>query len=134
MSDTPKIPNRTYASSRCSSGNFFFPDRLVLEADRVLFKKSHLIGGEEESIRYEQIASVSVQSGWLFAELLFETTGGSEPVFLSGLWRRTATHAKADLEARIRSHTTERKDPVVALLEHQTEVLEQILAELRQGR
>ena len=93
MADLPAIPTRTYKSSRWSRGNFFFPDRLVLEADRVLFKKSHLIGGEEESIRYEQIASVSVQSGVLLADLLFESTGGTEPVYMNGLWRSTATRA-----------------------------------------
>ncbi|MGE0710784.1 MAG: hypothetical protein AB7N76_27690 [Planctomycetota bacterium] len=131
MPDLPATPTRIYKSSRFSSGNMFFPDRLVLEADRVLFKKSHLIGGEEESIRYEQIASVSVQSGVLFANLLFESTGGTEPVYMNGLWRGTATAAKADLMARIRAHTTGRKDPVLEALERQTEVLEQILAELR---
>lgn len=131
MSTDQAPPRRTYKSSRLTMGNFFFPDRLVLEADRVIFRKSHLIGGEEESIRYEQIASVSVQSGVFFADLLFETTGGSAPIFLNGLWKGTATRAKADLVGRIRAHTTDRPDPVIAALEHQTQVLEAILQELR---
>lgn len=131
MTQSPAPPRRTYQSSRLTMGNFFFPDRLVLEADRVVFRKTHFIGGEEESIRYEQIASVSVQSGVLFADLLFETTGGSAPVFLNGLWKGTAARAKTELVARIRSHTTDRPDPVVQALERQTELLESILTELR---
>ena len=131
MSQLPAVPVRVYSSSRWTFGNFFFPDKLVLNADDVVFKKSHLIGGEEESIRYEQIASVSVQSGMFFADLLFETTGGSEPVFLNGLWKGTAQRAKVELQARIRAHTSARPDPVLSALERQTKVLEAILGELQ---
>jgi hypothetical protein len=131
MSQLPAVPVRIFSSSRWTFGNFFFPDKLVLNTDEVVFKKSHLIGGEEESIRYEQIASVSVQSGVFFAELLFETTGGSEPVFLNGLWKGTAQRAKAELQARIRSRTSGRPDPVLKALEKQTQVLEAILGELQ---
>lgn len=131
MSQVPALPQRTYGSSRLTFGNFFFPDKLILNSDHVIFKKSHLIGGEEESIRYEQIASVSVQSGVFFADLLFETTGGSEPVFLNGLWKLTASRAKAELQARIRSNTSAKPDPVVAALAKQTQVLEAILSELQ---
>lgn len=131
MSQVPALPQRTFSSSRMTFGNFFFPDRLVLNPDHVVFRKSHLIGGEEESIRYEQIASVSVQSGVFFADLLFETTGGSEPVFMNGLWRSTASKAKVELQARIRSHTSAKPDPVVDALERQTQVLQAILGELQ---
>jgi len=131
MSQVPALPQRIYSSSRLTFGNFFFPDKLVLNHDHVVFRKSHLIGGEEESIRYEQIASVSVQSGVFFADLLFETTGGSEPVFLNGLWKGTASKAKIELQARIRANTSAKPDPVLAALERQTQVLQAILGELQ---
>ncbi|RMG06289.1 MAG: hypothetical protein D6731_26130 [Planctomycetota bacterium] len=121
-----------YPSSRWSRGNLIFPDRIRLEQDAVVFEKRHLVGGEEESIRYEQIASVSVQRGLFLADLLFETTGGSEPVFLNGLWNRQAERAKAELTARIRAHTANQEDRVVGLLEEQNQILRDILAQLRQ--
>lgn len=130
MSD---VPLRVYSSSRFTNGNFLFPDRCRLETDRVVFEKRHLIGGEEESILYEQISSVSVNSGWFFADLLFETTGGSQPVFLNGLWKGSAARAKAELMARIRSHTSEAEDPVLVELQQQTVLLQQILSELRKS-
>ena len=126
-------PLRVYSSSRFTKGNFLFPDRCRLEPDRVVFEKRHLVGGEEESILYEQISSVSVNSGWFFADLLFETTGGSQPVFLNGLWKGSAARAKAELMAQIRAHTSERKDPVLAELEQQTALLQEILGELRKS-
>ena len=122
-----------YQSSRFSSGNFLFPDRIRLEPDTVVFEKRHLIGGEEESIRYEQIASVSVQRGFFLADLLFETTGGSAPVFLNGLWNGAAARAQADLQTRIRKHTASKEDVVVTLLQEQNQLLGRILNQLQKA-
>ena len=119
--------SKVYQSSRCSFGNMIFPDRVHLEQDTVRFEKRHLIGGEEESIRYEQIASVSVQRGLFFADLLFETTGGSEPVFLNGLWAGAAAKAKAELQTRIRAHSTNREDKILDLLEEQNRLLRRLV-------
>lgn len=123
---------RVYQSSRFTSGNRLFPDWMRLEKDAVVFHKRRVIGGEEESIRYEQIASVSVQRGFFFADLLFETTGGSEPVFLNGLWIGQAERAKAELTARIRSHAHTREDRMLTLLEEQNQLLQQVVHLLQQ--
>ncbi|GEM_PF-2771282 len=114
----------TYASSRWTRGNFWFPDRVTLRDDAVVFRKRRLIGGDEESIRYEQISSVSVVRRLLFADLLLETTGGSEPVFLNGLWTGDAESAKRALDARLHHRQVSHEDQVVALLERQNALLE----------
>jgi len=123
---------KVYQASRLTLGNLMFPDRLRLEEDAVVFEKRRLVGGEEESIRYEQVASVSVQRGLLFADLLLETTGGSEPVFLNGLWVGQAERAKAQLQARSRLHATTREDRMIELLEEQNELLRKLTARLEQ--
>lgn len=123
---------RVYQSSRFTSGNRLFPDRMRLEKDAVVFHKRRLIGGEEESIRYEQIASVSVQRGLFFADLLFETTGGSEPMFLNGLWVGQAERAKAELNARVRAHAHTHEDRMLTLLEEQNQLLRQVVDLLQQ--
>ena len=122
----------TYQSSRWSSGNRIFPDRITLKGDAVVFHKRHLIGGEEESIRYEQIASVSIQRGFFLADVLFETTGGTEPIFLNGVWIGTAERCKADVMTRVGKHTTKKEDRVVELLEDQNRILGSILEQLKQ--
>lgn len=129
----PEQPeHHVYTASRLSPGNILFRDKLILEPERVVFKKAKLIGGDEETIPYEQIASVSIQRGMFFADLLFETTGGSEPIFLNGLWRRTATRAKMELDAKIRVRSVNKEQKMMELLEEQTELLRQILTQLKQ--
>jgi hypothetical protein len=121
----------TYQSSRFSKGNFWFPDRIEVLKDSVVFHKRHLIGGDDETIRYEQIASVSAHRGVLFSNVLFETTGGTEPVYLNGLWNGDAESVKADVMTRVSKHTTQKEDRVVELLEEQNVLLAAIRDELR---
>jgi hypothetical protein len=120
-----------YQSSRLTKGNVWFPDRLRLEKESVVFEKRQLIGGEEESIRYEQIASVSVQRGFFFADLLFETTGGTEPIFLNGLWAGQAESAQAEMRLRMRNQMGSKEDRMLELLEEQNKILKQISAKMK---
>ena len=122
-----------YQASRWTKGNFFFPDRLHLEAESIRFQKRQFIGGEEENIRYEQIASVSVQKGLLFADLLFETTGGSEPVFLNGMWGGQAESAQAELKLKMNLVVGSQEDRMLELMEEQNALLRTIAAALTKG-
>jgi hypothetical protein len=122
-----------YQASRFTKGNGWFPDRIRLEAEAVVFEKRHLIGHEEESVRYQQIASVSIQRGLFFADLLFETTGGSAPVFLNGLWGSSAEAAKRELQLRLRRKSGGRDDEVLALLKEQNTLLKAILDRLERA-
>ena len=81
---------QVYMSSRMSSGNLFFPDTLSVETDGVHYHKRRLIGGDEEHINYRNVASVRVRSGICCAALLIETSGGSEPIVMNGLWKADA--------------------------------------------
>ncbi|HCE44267.1 MAG TPA: hypothetical protein DET40_12025 [Lentisphaeria bacterium] len=81
---------KTYQASRWSSGNMFFPDRLILSGDGMLFQKRALFGSSEEHINYRAVASISVQNGILLSDVSIETSGGSQPIFLNGLWKSEA--------------------------------------------
>lgn len=81
---------RVYRSSRWSSGNKFFPDSLRLTRDGMLFRKGRLFGSDAEHIAYRAIASMKVKNGVFLSDLSFETTGGSQPIFLNGLWKSDA--------------------------------------------
>lgn len=118
--------HHTYRASRFSPGNMIFRDQLIVEPERVVFKKHKLIGGDEESIHYEQIASVSINRGIVFADLLFETTGGSEPIFLNGLWRTTAARAKAEIDAKLRHRVVDKEERMLTLLQEQNDLLKEI--------
>jgi hypothetical protein len=82
--------DETYRSSRWSSGNIFFPDSLTLSGDGILFRKGRLLGSSEERINYKAIASVRVRHGVFLSSISVETSGGSQPIFINGLWKSDA--------------------------------------------
>ncbi len=86
----PSVVEKTYKSSRWSSGNLFFPDRLTLASDGMLFRKGALFGSNEEHIHYRAVASFRIKSGIFLADVSIETSGGSQPIFVNGLWKSEA--------------------------------------------
>jgi hypothetical protein len=90
---------KVYRSSRWSSGNLFFPDRLTLASDGLHFRKGALFGSSEENIAYRAIASLKVDNGIFLSDLTVETSGGSQPVFINGLWKSDAREIQATVQA-----------------------------------
>ena len=90
---------KVYRSSRWSSGNLFFPDQLTLAADGLHFRKGALFGSQEEHISYRAIASLKVDHGIFLSDLTVETSGGSQPVHINGLWKSAARTIQAAVQA-----------------------------------
>lgn len=86
----PRVAEKTYWSSRWSSGNLFFRDSATLASDGILFRKGRMFGSQEERINYRAVASVRVTNGVFLANLSIETSGGSQPIFINGLWKSDA--------------------------------------------
>ena len=84
------VEEKTYRSSRWSGGNMFFPDSLTLSRDGILFRKGRLFGSSEERISTKAIASLRVKNGIFLSSLSVETSGGSQPIFINGLWKSDA--------------------------------------------
>ena len=87
---TPPIEEKTYWSSRWSSGNLFFRDRLVLAGDGITFRKGAMFSSNEEHINYRAIASIRIKNGIFLSNVTVETSGGTHPVFINGLWKSDA--------------------------------------------
>jgi len=81
---------RTYYSCRWTSGNLFFPDALVLVNDGIVFRKGSLFGSREEHISFKAVASFRITNGILFSTISIETSGGSQPIVVTGLWKSEA--------------------------------------------
>ncbi len=86
----PRIAEKTYWSSRWSAGNLFFRDSLTLAGDGLLFRKGRIFGSQEERINYRAIASMRMTNRLFLANLSVETSGGSQPIFINGLWKSDA--------------------------------------------
>ena len=91
---------KTYTSNRLTKGNSLFPDEVSIAEDGIHFIKRKLLGSNEEVISYNQIASVKIKSGVLFADIWIETAGGSQPVFINGLSKSDAQEIKEAIRQR----------------------------------
>ena len=87
---TPRVADKTYWSSRWSSGNLFFRDSVTLSSDGIAFRKGKMFGSQEERINYRAIASMRVTNRIFLANIFIETSGGSQPIFINGLWKSDA--------------------------------------------
>jgi hypothetical protein len=92
---SPDVPPETvFTASRWTQGNFFFPTKIIVSPNRVSRSKSRLFGSNEETIAMSKVASVHISTGMIWAEVVIESTGGTDPITSHG-------HRKADA-ARIR--------------------------------
>jgi hypothetical protein len=81
---------KAYYSSRWTSGNMFFQDAIILVSDGIVFRKGSLFGSREEHINYKAVASFRITNGILFSTISIETSGGSQPIVVNGLWKSDA--------------------------------------------
>lgn len=87
-----------YSASRLFGGSFFFPAKLELASTGVRYAKGALIGGNEELINYEHIASVRLKKGLFHTTMEIETSGGSAPIVIRGLPNSGATAIRDAIE------------------------------------
>ena len=78
------------AASRLTSGNHLFPAQVAVFPERVARHKPRFFGHTEDSISIDLIASVKVQAGVVFADVVLDTAGGSPPIVIHGLWKKDA--------------------------------------------
>ena len=94
-----RIAEKCFQSSRWSASNLFFPDRLTLASDGILFRKGALFGSSEEHINYKSVSSFRIKNGIFLATISIETSGGSQPIFMNGIWKSEAK----DIQEAIRA-------------------------------
>jgi Short C-terminal domain/Bacterial PH domain len=83
----------TFIASRWTTGNLCFPDMLTVDNDAISYKKSAIVGSKEEHINYKSVASVKLKTGMVFADLIIETSGGSQSIIIHGLSKQDAQTA-----------------------------------------
>jgi hypothetical protein len=85
---TKEVP--VFRASRWTQGNRIWPTQVAVYSNRVVRFTPRLVGHFEETIAIDQVASVSVDAGFLFGDVIIETTGGSQPIRCHGHRRRDA--------------------------------------------
>jgi hypothetical protein len=79
-----------FTASRWTSGNRIFPTQIAVYPTKVIRYTPKWVGHEEQTISVDQVASVRVSAGLLFADVIIETTGGSQPIVCHGHWKGDA--------------------------------------------
>ena len=90
--------SQSFSASRLFGGSLLFPATLELTPSGVRFAKPALIGGREEVIQYEHIASVRLFKGLLHTRMEIETSGGSAPIVIAGLRNSDAKEIRDAIE------------------------------------
>jgi hypothetical protein len=88
-----------YRSSRLTSGNHLFRTSLDVEGHQITFRKRRWFGSTEETINVDHISSVRAQHGVMFSSITIESSGGSQPIVITGLHKGDARAIEAAIKA-----------------------------------
>ena len=84
----------TFQASRWTRGNFLFPTVIEVTDTAIIRRKRSWLSRDEISIALPKVASVHVKTNLIWADILIESSGGSDPLASHG-------HRKGDAQ-RIR--------------------------------
>ncbi|MGC2476888.1 MAG: PH domain-containing protein [Candidatus Sulfotelmatobacter sp.] len=98
LSTMDSSPAETFSASRWTQGNFLFPTKLVISPQRVSRVKSRWFGSNEESIAMSKIASVHINTGVVWSEIVIESTGGTDPITSHGHRKKDAQRIRDLIE------------------------------------
>jgi hypothetical protein len=73
-----------FRASRLSSGNHLFPTQVQITPTAIVHYTPHWFGRSEHSIHTAHIASVRIDTGFLFSDVYIETSGGASPIKCHG--------------------------------------------------
>jgi hypothetical protein len=79
-----------FRASRLSSGNHLFPTQVQITPTAIVQYTPHWFGRSEHSIHVAHVASVRIDTGFLFSDVYIETSGGASPVKCHGHRKRDA--------------------------------------------
>ena len=94
-----RIPGpHVFRASRWSRGNHLFPTQVAVTPTSVVQYTPRWIGRLEHSIHMAHISSVEVDTNLFFADVMIETSGGSDPVRCYGHKKGDALEMKRLIE------------------------------------
>jgi hypothetical protein len=104
---TPKgdiMATESFKASRWTHGNLFFPTILEINETAVIRKKRSWFSRNVMSIHLQRVASVRIQTGLFWSEILIESTGGTDPIESHGHRKKDALRIKAIIEQAQSQH------------------------------
>jgi hypothetical protein len=87
-----------FVASRLTRGNRLFPTQVAIGPASVTQWKPQWLGRQEQSIHLSHVASVTIDTGMVFSDVIIETSGGSEPIVCHGHGKGDAVRMKELIE------------------------------------
>jgi hypothetical protein len=94
VKNRPFMEGDVFYASRWTKGNHLFPTQVAITKASVVQHTPSWIAKEEQSIHISHVASVTVDSHVMFADVIIETSGGSEPIVCHGHTKGDAARMK----------------------------------------
>jgi hypothetical protein len=87
-----------FKASRWTKGNFLFPTYIEVDDKAVTRRKRSWFSKDEISVSISKVASVHIQTGFFWSNILIESSGGSDPLASHGHRKRDARRIKELIE------------------------------------
>jgi hypothetical protein len=94
----PFAEGEIFRASRLSRGNRLFPTQVLITPTSVIHFTPELVGRREQSIHMAHVASVSINTNFMFSDVIIETSGGATPVRCHGHKKKDAARMKSLIE------------------------------------
>ena len=101
----------SFKASRFTKGNFLFPTVIEITDTAVVRRLRRWFTVNEMSIHLQRVASVRIETGMMWSDILIESTGGSDPIASHGHYKSDAKRIKDLIEAAQSSQPTGGSDP-----------------------
>jgi hypothetical protein len=92
------MPAESFQASRWTRGNFLFPTVIEVNDKAVVRRKRRWFSVDEITINLSKVASVHIKSGLIWADLLIESSGGTDPLSSHGHRKGDARRIKDLIE------------------------------------
>lgn len=98
------MPTERFVASRWTRGNLLFPTVIEVTDTAVVRRKRSWLAKNEMSIHLQRVASVHIDTGLLWSDILIESTGGSDPISSHGHRKADALRIRTLVEAAQAQH------------------------------
>ena len=94
----PAASGEVFRASRMSSGNRLFPTQVIVTPHSVVHYTPQWIGKHEHSIHIAHVSSVGIDTGFMFSDVVIETTGAAGAIRCRGHRKGDAVRIKQLIE------------------------------------
>jgi len=93
------MPAEQFQASRWTRGNFLFPTVIEVSDKAVTRRKRAWFSRDEISVSMGKVASVHIKTHMVWADILIESSGGSDPLASHGHRKSDARRIKELIES-----------------------------------